>query len=71
VEADELSYTLQIALRFELELALPEQQMPVEELPQQWNRLFGYFISYALGHLISAQLSEAMEAELGGEGRVA
>jgi carboxypeptidase Taq len=78
-------------LRFELELALLEQEMPVEELPQQWNRrmrdllgiepptdaqgclqdihwaegLFGYFPSYALGHLISAQLAEAMEQELG------
>ena len=26
---------------------------------------FGYFPSYALGHLISAQLSEALEAQLG------
>ena len=91
VEADELSYCLHIVLRFELELALLEQEMPVEELPQQWNQrmqdllgiqpqtdsegclqdihwaegLFGYFPSYALGHLISAQLSEAMERDLG------
>ncbi|QPN64264.1 carboxypeptidase M32 [Synechococcus sp. CBW1004] len=91
VEADELSYGLHIVLRYELELALLEQDMPVEELPQQWNRrmrellgleppsdtqgclqdihwaegLFGYFPSYALGHLISAQLAEAMEQELG------
>jgi carboxypeptidase Taq len=91
VEADELSYCLHIVLRFELELALLEQELPVEELPQQWNQrmeqllglvpptdregclqdihwaegLFGYFPSYALGHLISAQLSEAMAAEIG------
>jgi carboxypeptidase Taq len=91
VEADELSYGLHIVLRYELELALLEQEMPVQELPQQWNRrmqellglrpgsdsegclqdihwaegLFGYFPSYALGHLISAQLSEAMEQQLG------
>ena len=91
VEADELSYALHIVLRFELELALLEQGLPVEELPQQWNErmrgllglvpptdregclqdihwaegLFGYFPSYALGHLISAQLSEAMAAEIG------
>jgi carboxypeptidase Taq len=103
VEADELSYGLHIVLRFELELALLElalleQDMPVEELPQQWNQrmqellgiqpahdaegclqdihwaegLFGYFPSYALGHLISAQLAEAMEGELGSiAGRVA
>ena len=31
-----------------------------------WSEgLFGYFPSYALGHLISAQLAETMEAELG------
>jgi carboxypeptidase Taq len=91
VEADELSYCLHIVLRYELELALLEEDLPVEALPEEWNRrmgellgltpardtegclqdvhwsegLFGYFPSYALGHLISAQLSEAMEAELG------
>ncbi len=91
VEADEVSYGLHVLLRYELELALVEGEMPVNELPQAWNAgmqrllgltpandaqgclqdvhwsegLFGYFPSYALGHLISAQLSEAMEAELG------
>ena len=91
VEADELSYCLHIVLRYELELALLEQDMPVEALPEQWNLrmhnllgiqpqsdaegclqdihwaegLFGYFPSYALGHLISAQLAEAMEQEWG------
>jgi carboxypeptidase Taq len=96
VEADELSYCLHIVLRYELELALLEQGLPVAELPDQWNRrvqellgiqptndadgclqdihwaegLFGYFPSYALGHLISAQLAEAMERELGGCGAI-
>jgi carboxypeptidase Taq len=96
VEADELSYCLHIVLRFELELALLEQDMPVEDLPHQWNQrmgellgiqphsdsdgclqdihwaegLFGYFPSYALGHLISAQLAEAMERDLGGAGTI-
>ncbi len=91
VEADELSYTLHIVLRYELELALLEGGLPVEEIPGQWNRrmeqllglrpahdgdgclqdvhwsegLFGYFPSYALGHLISAQLAEAMERSIG------
>ena len=91
VEADEVSYGLHVLLRYELELALVEGEMPVAELPGAWNAgmqrllgltpgndaegclqdvhwsegLFGYFPSYALGHLISAQLSEAMEAELG------
>ena len=94
VEAGELSYCLHIVLRFELELALLEQDMPVADLPEQWNRrmgellgiqpatdsegclqdihwaegLFGYFPSYALGHLISAQLAEALEQDLGGVG---
>jgi carboxypeptidase Taq len=91
VEADELSYCLHIVLRFELEVALIEQGMPVMELPGQWNRrmeellglrppsdamgclqdihwaegLIGYFPSYALGHLVSAQLSDSLENELG------
>jgi carboxypeptidase Taq len=98
VEADELSYCLHIVLRWELEIALLEEDLPVAELPARWNRrmgellgrvpasdaegclqdvhwsegLFGYFPSYALGHLISAQLSEAMEQEIGSiEQRVA
>ena len=91
VEADEVSYGLHVLLRYELELALVEGGMPVEELPEAWNRsmqellgvkpsndaegclqdvhwsegLFGYFPSYALGHLISAQLSASLESELG------
>ena len=91
VEADELSYCLHIVLRFELELALMEQGMPVADLPHEWNQrmdallglqpttvsegclqdihwaegLIGYFPSYALGHLISAQLTEAMAGAIG------
>ena len=91
MEADELSYCLHIVLRYELELALIEGDLPVADLPREWNRrmqsllgleppndregclqdihwaegLFGYFPSYALGHLISAQLAEAMERQLG------
>jgi carboxypeptidase Taq len=98
VEADELSYGLHIVLRFELEVALLERDLPVADLPGEWNQrmddllglvpptdregclqdihwaegLFGYFPSYALGHLISAQLSEAMTAAMGPiEARVA
>ncbi len=91
VEADELSYGLHILIRTDLELALLEQGMPVEDLPSEWNRrysellgvtpandaegclqdvhwsegLFGYFPSYLLGHLVSAQISEAMTAAIG------
>lgn len=91
VEADEVSYSLHVLLRYELELALVEGDLAVADLPGEWNRLmrklldiepandaegclqdvhwseglFGYFPSYALGHLISAQLAEAMERDLG------
>jgi len=91
VEADELSYGLHIVLRFELEVALLEEDLPVAELPREWNArmerllgltpandregclqdihwaegLFGYFPSYALGHLISAQVAEAMTEAIG------
>ena len=91
VESDELSYGLHIMIRTDLELALLEQGLDVEELPQEWNRryrdllgvvpandaegclqdvhwsegLFGYFPSYLLGHLVSAQLSEAMAVAIG------
>ena len=86
VEADELSYALHIMIRTELEFALVEEGLEVEDLPNEWNKKykefisldiktdregclqdvhwsegqFGYFPSYLLGHLISAQISEAM-----------
>ena len=91
VEADELSYGLHIMIRTDLEIALLEEGLPVEDLPDQWNHryrellgvvpshdgegclqdvhwsegLFGYFPSYLLGHMISAQLSEAMQQAIG------
>ncbi len=91
VEADEVSYGLHILIRTELEIALLEEGLDVEELPDQWNKrykeflgvmpkndsegclqdvhwsegAFGYFPSYLLGHIISAQLTTTMENELG------
>ena len=91
VEADELSYGLHILIRTDLELALLEQGLSVQDLPGEWNRRyqellgispandaegclqdvhwsegqFGYFPSYLLGHLVSAQLSEAMTKSIG------
>ncbi len=38
VEADELTYNLHIFLRFELELALLEDRLRVEDLPAAWNQ---------------------------------
>jgi carboxypeptidase Taq len=40
VEADEITYNLHIALRFELELELLSGNLPVAELPAAWNKLF-------------------------------
>jgi len=37
VEADEATYNLHIALRFELELALLSGDLPVKDLPAAWN----------------------------------
>jgi carboxypeptidase Taq len=37
VEADELTYNLHIMLRFEIERALMEENLPVEALPTLWN----------------------------------
>ena len=90
VEADEVTYNLHVALRFEIERGLIEGRLAVKDLPEIWNAkmreylgvevpndgagvlqdvhwsagLFGYFPSYALGNLYSAQLLEAAEREL-------
>lgn len=37
VEADELTYCLHVILRFEIELALMEEEITVDELPNIWN----------------------------------
>ncbi|MDR2103391.1 MAG: carboxypeptidase M32 [Treponema sp.] len=37
-EADELTYTLHIILRYELERACIDQDMAVEDLPEAWNK---------------------------------
>lgn len=39
IEADEVTYNLHIMLRFELELALLERRLGVDELPDAWNEL--------------------------------
>ena len=36
--ADEVTYNLHIVLRYELELLLIHDQLPLEELPREWNR---------------------------------
>ncbi|MFN8499683.1 MAG: carboxypeptidase M32 [Anaerolineae bacterium] len=44
VEADEVTYNLHIILRFELEQALIEGRMAVEDLPEAWNAKMGAYI---------------------------
>lgn len=87
VEADEVTYNLHIILRFELEQALIDGSLEVEDLPKAWNMkmkeylgldvpndaqgvlqdihwsygAFGYFPTYALGNLYSAQIYEAVK----------
>jgi carboxypeptidase Taq len=40
VEADEVTYNLHIAIRFELERALIEDELQVSELPAAWNAAY-------------------------------
>jgi carboxypeptidase Taq len=44
VEADELTYNLHIILRFEIEEALINGRMKVEEIPQVWNQKMGKYL---------------------------
>jgi carboxypeptidase Taq len=90
IEADETTYNLHIVLRFELELALLEGTLAVDDVPEAWNAamlrllgvevptaaegvlqdvhwgagLIGYFPTYTLGNLVSAQLWEQMRRDL-------
>jgi carboxypeptidase Taq len=88
VEADELTYNLHVVLRFELEVALIEGSLALEDLPEAWNAgmeehlgitpendasgvlqddhwaigFFGYFPTYTVGNILSAQLFDAAVA---------
>ena len=90
VEADEVTYNLHIMLRFELENALLEGRVAVEDLPDAWNDAMerylgivpdtdadgvlqdihwsmgaiGYFPTYTLGNLMSAQIFARLRQDL-------
>jgi carboxypeptidase Taq len=90
VEADEITYNLHIILRFEIERALVEGDIAVEDLPRIWNAkmeelltldvpddslgvlqdvhwsggMIGYFPTYSLGNLYSAQFFAAARRDL-------
>lgn len=44
VEADEATYNLHIIIRFELEIALLNQEITIAELPQAWNDKYREFL---------------------------
>ena len=90
VDADEVTYSLHIILRFELEQAMLADDFRLDQLPEEWNRRMweylgievpddttgvlqdvhwsggsiGYFPTYALGNLISAQIWDRIAVEL-------
>lgn len=92
VESDELTYNLHIIIRYEVEQAIFNNQVTVDDLPELWNSkyehylgvqpkndaegilqdvhwsgaAFGYFPTYSLGNLMSAQLWEAAETSIPG-----
>jgi carboxypeptidase Taq len=91
VEADEVTYSLHVILRFELERAMLSGALDLRDLPEafdakmreylglrppdvlegvlqdvHWSDMsLGYFPTYALGNVISLQLWQRAEAELG------
>ncbi len=44
VDADEVTYNLHIMLRFEIEQAIINEGLPVEEIPATWNALFKEYL---------------------------
>ncbi len=44
VDADEVTYNLHIMLRFEIEQAIINEGLPVEEIPAMWNTLFKEYL---------------------------
>lgn len=91
VEADEVTYSLHVMLRFEAENQLLENKLKVSELPAWWDEAmssylgvtppdvargalqdvhwslgyYGYFPTYSLGTIFSAQLFESARKALG------
>lgn len=89
VDADELTYCLHVILRFEIEVALMQDEIKVSELPMIWNEKidemlgviptddkegvlqdmhwgggnFGYFPTYVIGTIYSAQLFNKLAGE--------
>lgn len=91
VEADEVTYPLHVILRFEIESALINGTIEVDDIPELWNSkmetylglsttgnyrdgcmqdmhwtdgAFGYFPSYTIGAINSAQLFAAIQSDI-------
>ncbi len=90
VNADEATYNMHIMLRLELEIAMVEGKVAINDLPEIWNTKMeeylsvrpdndalgvlqdihwsygsiGYFSTYALGNLVSAQLWEKINKDI-------
>jgi carboxypeptidase Taq len=90
VEADEVTYSLHILLRFRLETALLDGSLAPSDVPGAWNDLsekllgirptndaegclqdihwamggLGYFPTYALGNLYSAQFAQSLRRDV-------
>jgi len=50
VEADEVTYDLHVALRFELEQAIFDGSLEPEGIPAEWNRLFESYFGLAVAN---------------------
>ena len=96
VNADELTYSLHIILRYRLEKALFDGSLSVSDIPEAWNEgsvktirykvksdsegclqdshwsggSFGYFPTYALGNLDSAQFLDKLYKDCGGKKKI-
>ncbi|MEB3288077.1 MAG: carboxypeptidase M32 [Vampirovibrionales bacterium] len=92
VEADEVTYNLHILIRYEIEKAIIEGDLPVSDIPSAWNAKyqeylgvtppddaigclqdvhwshgsFGYFPTYTLGNLYSAQFFQQATLDIPG-----
>ncbi len=90
VDSDEVTYSLHIVIRYEMEKLIINENLPVEEIKETWNQKyqdylgitphdsktgflqdvhwacgdFGYFPSYALGHIISSQIEQKLVKDL-------
>ena len=89
-ESDEVTYNLHVMIRFEIEQAIFNDNLNIDDIPQLWNDkyesylgirpetdsegclqdvhwslgLFGYFPTYTLGNLYSAQFFNKAKSEL-------